>query len=224
MVLLRDVAPGGVPRGAPEVSTRADMSAHPTVRGVTRWGGQVLAWLVIVVTLGVLSLCVLVPRVGGGTPYTVLTSSMEPDFPPGTLAVVRPVAPEAVDVGDVITFQLVSGQPQVATHRVVAISAAPDGTMEFVTQGDANPRPDEDVVVPAQVKGKLWYAVPELGRANLLVDDVQRHAATLLVAGGLLAYAAVMVVGSVRDKRRDAVARAADARSRAIEQRAEVVG
>jgi signal peptidase len=196
------------------------MSAHPTVRGVAGWGGQVLAWLVIAGTLGVLSICVLVPRVGGGTPYTVLTSSMEPDFPPGTLVVVRPVALEDIDVGDVITFQLVSGRPEVATHRVVAISAAPDGSAEFVTQGDANPRPDENVVVPAQLKGELWYAVPELGRANLLVDDVQRHAATLLVAGGLLAYAGVTLAGSVRDKRRNALARAAEARARADEQRA----
>ena len=144
------------------------MSALTTTRGVTRWCGQVLAWLVIVVVLGVLAICVLVPRAGGGTPYTVLTSSMEPDFPPGTLVVVRPVAPEDVAVGDVITFQLVSGRPEVATHRVIAITASPEGTPEFVTQGDANPKPDEAVVVPAQLKGGLWYAVPELGRANLL--------------------------------------------------------
>jgi signal peptidase len=198
------------------------MSAHSIARGIAGWCGQVLAWLVIAVTLGVLAVCVLVPRAGGGTPYTVLTSSMEPDFPPGTLVVVRPVAPEEVDIGDVITFQLVSGEPAVATHRVVAIAAAPNGSPEFVTQGDANPHPDEKVVVPAQLRGRLWYTVPELGRANLLVDDVQRHALTIVVAGGLLAYAAFMLAGSLRDRRRDAAARVAQTRAPADEQPAGV--
>ena len=52
-----------------------------------------------------------------------------------------------------ITFQLVSGRPEVATHRVIAITASPEDTPEFVTQGDANPKPDDMVVVPAQIKG-----------------------------------------------------------------------
>ncbi|MET1060115.1 MAG: signal peptidase I [Nocardioides sp.] len=189
------------------------MRALTTTRGVTRWCGQVLAWLVIVVVLGVLAICVLVPRAGGGTPYTVLTSSMEPDFPPGTLVVVRPAAPEDVAVGDVITFQLVSGRPEVATHRVIAITASPEGTPEFVTQGDANPNPDDEVVVPAQLKGELWYAVPELGRVNLLVDNAQRHVLTVLVASGLFAYAGVMVIGSLLDRRRKALARTVAARA-----------
>ncbi len=198
------------------------MSALTTARRLTRWCSQVLAWLVIVVVLGVLAICVLVPRAGGGTPYTVLTSSMEPDFPPGTLVVVRPVAPEDVAVGDVITFQLVSGRPEVATHRVIAITASPEGTPEFVTQGDANPKPDDVVVVPAQIKGELWYAVPQVGRANLLVGAGGREALTVLVATGLFAYAGVMVLGSLRDKRREALARAAAARSASGDRRAEV--
>jgi signal peptidase len=189
------------------------MRASTTARGVTRWCGQVLSWLVIVVVLGVLAICVLVPRAGGGTPYTVLTSSMEPDFPPGTLVVVRPVAPEDVAVGDVITFQLVSGRPEVATHRVIAVTESPDGGPEFVTKGDANPKPDDVVVVPAQVRGELWYAVPHVGRANLLAVAGGREVLTVLVATGLVAYAGVMVVGSRRDKRREALARAAAARS-----------
>ena len=116
-----------------------------------------------------LAICVLVPRAGGGTPYTVLTSSMEPDFPPGTLVVVRPVDAEDVAVGDVITFQLVSGRPEVATHRVIAITASPEGTPEFVTQGDANPKPDDMVVVPARCGASSGTPCRRLGRANLLV-------------------------------------------------------
>ncbi len=62
------------------------------------------------------------PRLGGATPYTVLTSSMEPEYPPGTLVVVRPVPIEEIGIGDVITYQLESGEPTVVTHRVVGLS------------------------------------------------------------------------------------------------------
>ena len=38
------------------------------------------------------------------------------------MVVARPRAADAIGVGTVITFQLASGQPEVATHRVVAVA------------------------------------------------------------------------------------------------------
>ena len=64
--------------------------------------------------------------------------------------------------------------------------------------------------------------MPQVGRANLLVGAGGREALTVLVATGLFAYAGVMVLGSLRDKRREAQARAAAARSASGDRRAEV--
>ena len=75
------------------------------------WTGQVLAWFVIAGVLVLLTLAVLVPRVGGATPYTILTGSMEPGLPPGTLVVVKPVPADRIAIGSVITYQLDSGTP-----------------------------------------------------------------------------------------------------------------
>lgn len=166
---------------------------------VVRFTSQVVLWLVILTALAAVALAVAVPRIAGGTPYTVLTGSMEPDLPPGTLVVVRPVDTADIAVGDVITFQLESGKPAVSTHRVVGVGTRLDGEQVFTTQGDANGAPDRDPVREVQVQGRLWYSVPYLGHLNSALTGKQRQGAVLVVSALLAAYAAFMFVGSVRD-------------------------
>lgn len=164
--------------------------------------GQVLAWLVILVVVAVIAVAVLIPRLGGATPYTIQTGSMRPDMPPGTLVVVRPVDPEEIQVGSVITYQLESGRPTVVTHRVVGQGFAGNGETLFRTQGDANDTPDREQVRPVQVVGEKWYAVPYLGYVNAWLSGQQRQYAVYVVAALLLGYAAFMFLGSLRDRRR----------------------
>ena len=166
------------------------------------WVGQVLAWCVILGAVAVLVVAVLVPRLAGATPYNVLTGSMRPTYPPGTLVVVRSVAPADVAIGDVVTYQLTAGEAEVVTHRVVAIGNDGQGERSFQTQGDTNEAPDEEWVRPVQLKGELWYAVPYLGHVNDLVNGRQRQMAVYVVASLLLCYAAFMFTGSVRDRGR----------------------
>jgi signal peptidase len=170
------------------------------MRPALGWLGQLVAWSAIVAVAGVLLAAVLVPRFGGGTPYTVLTGSMQPGMPPGTLVVTRPVAPEDIAVGAVITYQLRSGEPAVATHRVVAAGLDGRGEHVFQTQGDANAAPDRAWVRPVQVVGERWYSVPQLGHVNTLLSGQQRQTAVYAVAVLLLGYAAFMLTGSVRDR------------------------
>lgn len=166
------------------------------------WFGQVLAWLVILGVVVVLALAVVVPRVAGAVPYTVLTGSMEPNYPPGTLVVVKPIPVEEIATGDVITYQIESGKAAVVTHRVVAVAASLDGETVLVTQGDANNTKDPNPVLEPQVRGRLWYSVPYLGHVNTALSGGQRQIAVLIVSAGLVGYAAFMFVGSIRDRRR----------------------
>jgi signal peptidase len=176
------------------------------VVGVARWVLQVVAWLLILSSLAVLAAAVLVPRLGGATPYSILTGSMRPDLPPGTLVVVRPVDPTDIGIGTVITYQLHSGDPTVVTHRVVAVRTTLDGELELQTQGDANDVPDEEWVRPEQVRGELWYAVPVLGRLNNVLNGDERQLLVYAAAAGLGLYAVRMFVSVGRDRlrRRDA--------------------
>jgi signal peptidase len=169
---------------------------------VIGWVGRVIAWLVILGLAAIISIAVLVPRIAGATPYVILTGSMRPTLPPGTLVVVKPVDVTALRVGDVVTYQLESGEPAVVTHRVTGIATNLRGETRFITQGDANNAADPDPILPVQIKGKLWYSAPYLGHVNQALTGNQRQVATYGVAGLLLLYAAYMFIGPSRGRRK----------------------
>ncbi len=173
-----------------------------SVRATLGWLWQVVVWLVIVAVVVVLAAAVLVPRIAGATPYTVLTGSMRPSYPEGTLVVVKPVEFDEIGLGDVITYQLESGRATVVTHRVVGTANRFDGEQVLVTRGDANEDPDPERVREVQVQGELWYSIPYLGYVNNAITGRQRQTAVLVVSALLVGYAAYMFVGALRDRRR----------------------
>lgn len=172
------------------------------MNAAAEWGGRVLAWTVILGAAAALTVAVLVPRLAGATPYTVLTGSMRPHYPPGTLVVVRPVAPQDLRIGDVVSYQRRSGDPTVVTHRVTAVSTDLRGQVTYTTQGDANGTADRQPVRAVQIRGRLWYAVPYLGYADLVLSGRQREIAVLVAAGGLSGYAVLMFAAALRDRAR----------------------
>lgn len=164
-----------------------------------RTAGRVLGAGVLAVAVALLVITVVVPLAAGGKAYTVLTGSMEPALPPGSLVMVRPVKASDIGVGSVITYQLESRQPQGVTHRVVTMGVREDGSPVFRTQGDANPDPDPKWVRPVQVRGAVWYAVPYIGRLNSLMTPSVRDLAVRTLALGLLLYGAVQLLLAVRE-------------------------
>lgn len=167
------------------------------------WLGQVVAWLFILAVVAILGIAVLVPRIAGATPYTVLTGSMRPTYPEGTLVVVKPVDEAEIHTGDVITYQVESGKATVVTHRVVGVATTLTGETRFTTRGDANDVSDQDSVRPVQVRGEVWYAIPYLGHGNDWLAGKERQMAVYAVAALLLGYAAFMLTSALRDRRRE---------------------
>ncbi|GAB2665599.1 signal peptidase I [Prescottella soli] len=182
------------------MSDAAKTEEQPTT--VWWWVKSVVSWLLLIAMLSVLALTIVIPRLAGATPYTVLTSSMEPTYPPGTLIVVKPQDPASLRVDDAITFQWESGKPEVVTHRIVAVQYTSNGELRLTTQGDANSAPDPRPVVPEQVRGKIWYSVPYVGYVNNYITGKQRSVLLMVVVGGLLVYAVTMFVSAGRDKAR----------------------
>lgn len=162
--------------------------------------GRIVAWLVIAGGLALLAVAIVIPRVVGATPYVVLTSSMQPGLPPGTLVVTRPTSGKEIAAGDVVTYQVASGEPVFVTHRVVSVRYDGRGELSLLTRGDANPVPDEDVVREVQVRGELWYSVPYVGHFSDLFSPHERQLGIFVVAGVLLLYALVEFAGALRDR------------------------
>lgn len=156
---------------------------------------RIASWAVCLVGFAAITVAVVVPRLAGATPYTILTGSMEPRMPPGTLVVTRPVDPADLAIGSVVTYQLESGESQVVTHRVVGIGVDGDGETVFRTQGDANEVADPLPVRAEQIRGERWYAVPYLGRVGTFLGQDTRGRLVPIVGLGLLGYAALRLLG-----------------------------
>ena len=185
--------------------TRSPLTQPPSVGHVVGqvvwWVRAVGSWLVLLAVLLIVALAVAVPTLAGGTAYTVLSPSMRPTLPPGALVVTRPVQASDLAIGDVVTYQIRSGEPAVITHRVVALRLTADGEVLAQTKGDFNNAVDPELVQPEQLRGRLWYSVPVLGYVNAAAG----HGRVVVVVGvvvGLVGYAGWMFASSARDRRR----------------------
>ena len=131
-----------------------------TRRGILGNLGNLVFGVLLALLFSILALFLIVPRVMHGAALTVLTGSMEPDLPVGSVVLTRSVSPDDLKVGDIAVYQQPGGT-NLITHRIVAV----DGSHStFTFQGDRNPVPDP-VAVPARaIKGKIWLDVPFIGR------------------------------------------------------------
>jgi len=151
----------------------------------------------VVIVLGLASLLVVIPRVTDAVPLTVLTQSMEPTLPPGTLIVVRPVDPADVAIGDVVTYQIEPGDPALITHRVIGVQFSGDGVRQFTLKGDNNDVADAELVSEAQIRGRLWYSVPGFGYVSNFMNGDARGLLIPIVAVLLLAFAAWSIISAL---------------------------
>src|SRR5690554_3168399 len=179
------------------MSGRRNATENSKPKGLAYYIGVGLSagLLAFVLLLGVL--VIVVPAATGSTPMTVLTSSMEPTYPPGTLIIVKPIDEQDIRIGDPITYQIESGKDAVVTHRVIAVTSSSDGTRSFTTQGDNNDVADAASVLPVQVRGKVWYSVPWIGYVNTMVNGTNRGWIVPVIATGLFLYAGYMVASGL---------------------------
>lgn len=178
--------------------------------------GSALSFVALVLAVLAAAVLIVVPMATGSQTYSVLTNSMRPHLPPGTLLISRPDAFGDLSVGDAITYQLESGQADVITHRIVSTSADQQGNTLLITQGDNNSLPDEEPVREVQVRGKLFYAVPYAGFLANWLGNQDRGLGAQIGALALIGYGAWNVVSGVLTRRRKSSIPAEDTGSQAL--------
>lgn len=94
--------------------------------------------------------------------YHVLTPSMTPTIPVGSMVLVKMIEPIELKDGDIITYSTSMDGSLVVTHRINRIIELEEHLM-FVTKGDANPVEDLNPILPSQVIGKVNLIIPYLG-------------------------------------------------------------
>lgn len=173
---------------------------HPGWRRARAILGTVLLAVVALFAL----ITVVIPLLLGAQTYTVLTGSMQPGMPPGTLIAVRPTPIEEVRVGDVVTYQIRSGDPAVVTHRVVGTTSSTGGDRLLITRGDAN-NTDDPPVQTEQLRGTVVLAVPYLGYPGVVFGGQERGAVIAVIGVAVVGYGIVLlVIDLLRSRRRRA--------------------
>jgi signal peptidase len=121
----------------------------------------------IVILVVVIAACVPIaaPRFMGYQSYNIMSGSMEPDIPVGSLVYVKPIAPEDIVEGDVIAF---SSNDSVVVHRTVENHIV-EG--EIITKGDANEDEDMAPVAYQSVLGRVERHIPYLGQLMLILGS-----------------------------------------------------
>ena len=160
---------------------------------------------VIVVIVVIFAVLLVGMRLVGVQVYSVISGSMEPEYPVGALIYVKEVDPAEVKVGDVITFVLSNDMP--ATHRVIAIDAE---NQHFYTRGDANFNIDETTGEkiytedpPVHFKnliGKPIFKIPFLGYVAYYVQHPSGMYIALAVGAIILALAFLPDIFAKTDK------------------------
>lgn len=125
------------------------------------------SWQIFTSILVVLAVLIAVALVGvrllGFQVYTVLSGSMEPEYPVGSLIYVKEVDVHDLSVGDDITFRLDGNT--IVTHRITEIipDAEEPQSLRFRTKGLANEFEDANPVPDSNILGKAIFAIPYLG-------------------------------------------------------------
>ncbi len=126
---------------------------------------------------------VALPAVTGIRPHIVLSGSMEPEIPTGSLAFINTRSTEPKE-GKIMMYAVGEGDSEIlVTHRVIRIND--DGSC--IMQGDANDTPDLSDIRAEQFRGTYCFSIPRLGRIAAAIRKKQ----TLVCA-----WAAALVVGS----------------------------
>lgn len=115
-----------------------------------------------------------VPDVGGYSPMVVLSDSMFPYIEAGDLIICKQADPETVKVGDVISFfDPASSGDSVVTHRVVEIQTQDDGTLAWITRGDANNADDSNPVPAKNLVGIYQKKISGLGNLVMYMQTTK---------------------------------------------------
>ena len=139
-------------------------------------------------TLGTALLIVLIllcipftlPGFMGYKAYTVVSGSMEPAIPTGSLVYIKHMEPEDVETGCVIAYYGGRDTNVIITHRVVENRVT---MREFITKGDANWTEDMNLVSYDHFLGRLELSIPKLGLAAQIMTGREGKTTAVCVIG-----------------------------------------
>ena len=156
---------------------------------MSKKSGKICSIAGTILILSVIVLCSLLvlPEMFGYHMYHVLSGSMEPKMPVGSLIYVQEGTPEEVEAEDIIAFYSSLEDSGIITHRVVENKIV---TGTFKTKGDANEKEDPMPVPYDNYIGKVVFIIPWLGKVLTCMTSLYGKAAAagVVLLGALLNF------------------------------------
>lgn len=160
------------------------------MRKTAEYLGLTLAIVVMVTAV----LTYLAPHFGWHVDY-LCSGSMEPELKTGSLVITRPVDPQEVVIGDIITFKQrgVTLGDNMISHRVIGIEK--NSPLYFQTKGDANDNPDPFMVPARNLVGRISFKANYMGYIAEFLKTTWGFLLGLVIPGLILI---TMYITSVR--------------------------
>lgn len=129
-----------------------------------------IATTVVLILVLIFAALLVLPRLFGYEPYTVLSGSMEPEYHVGSLIYVRPTSAAELKVNMPITYRMENGT--VVTHRIIEVIVDDNDptSVSYRTKGDANEDADGTPVHISSVIGRPMFEVPLIGYACYFIQ------------------------------------------------------
>ena len=149
----------------------------------------------LLIILIVLCIPFTLPKVLNYQAYTVVSGSMEPVIPVGSLVYVKEIPPQEAAAGEVIAYYGSRDNNVIITHRVLENRVIMG---QFITKGDANQTEDMNPVKYDHFIGKVTVCIPHGGIAAQILTSWNGK----LAAGGMICVAMLLhLLAAVWDKK-----------------------
>ena len=153
--------------------------------------------IVLLIVLIIACLPLTLPKAFGYQMYTVISGSMEPVLPVGSLVYVKYQEPESIEKKDIIAFYGSNDSSSIITHRVVYNKKL---SGEFVTKGDANMEKDMNPISYNQYMGKVVLMIPVIGG---VAQTLTTGSGKLVLFSFIGLILLLEIVGNIIQKRHD---------------------
>ena len=114
-------------------------------------------------------------------PVAIATGSMEKEICVGDVAIIQKCNSSDVNVGDIIEYQM---EGYTVIHRIVE-KKQENGKFSFVTKGDNNISPDQNIVREEQLIGKVIFKVKYIGYPAIWLHLLQKEEKIVEVEKGI---------------------------------------
>lgn len=152
--------------------------------------GTILLVLIIVICIPLT-----LPKAFGYEVYNVISGSMEPEIPVGSLVLIKDTEASTIQKKDVIAYYGGKDTEAIITHRVVENKVLQG---EFITKGDANESEDMNPIEYKYLIGKVELVIPKLGSVAQSISTMEGKIAAACLIG--VAFVLHLLAGVIEKK------------------------